>query len=131
VVFWFLMPYSLVGGYQHFGGKYCLHLKIDVFHTLLCEECVKELTTVSRIIARFVSSCHHLNKALHTLLRVTLTPTLVSVSSALVSAQVFWQSSTPAHNFIPHGVNLNTAESLTLPLLTIQIARVFFYKYYF
>jgi hypothetical protein len=26
VVFWNMIPYSLVGDYQRFGGRYCLHL---------------------------------------------------------------------------------------------------------
>jgi hypothetical protein len=30
MVFWFVMPCSLSGGYQYFGGTYCLHLQGEV-----------------------------------------------------------------------------------------------------
>jgi hypothetical protein len=36
VVFWVLMPCSLLGGYQHLGGTYCPFNPEDEGNTVLC-----------------------------------------------------------------------------------------------
>jgi hypothetical protein len=35
VVFWVVMPCSVIGGYQYFGGMYCCHLLGEIFPLVL------------------------------------------------------------------------------------------------
>jgi hypothetical protein len=49
VVFWIMMPYSDVIGYQHFGGPCCFHLHPEV-HDLFGESRVTALVNIRMIL---------------------------------------------------------------------------------